>query len=348
MSDFRKKQEAGSERVLVAAKSVRGSSETFAKNSSYKSRIFSSIKGTQYEAAMNECDNGGSACGSVFCDRCKHRKSMNMYQAYKRHCEKAFGNDEVVARERLRWVTVLHSLVPVSYESSEISNECVNQIKSDVEKMKGYISNVGRTARRKHGTDIWLRGGVHAELIDYEMFQFAHLAGKKTTKQNTLSGFIDAALPPGKVVDRYFLVHFHALADTGGMSDRDFKDLFANHWSLTEKQLHIQRTCSLIKLKGMRKAIKQTLDNGLLGMSRYCFTGSNSRLQYARNWGAGKVVFQSGEEVNGCSGIIGFAEEVNDHTFDEQLSKTDIRLLVSAHNEIGGVDSHRGLVVGIY
>jgi len=341
MSELRKKLGAANKRALIAAKSIAESDETFAKNSSYKSRIFSSIKGTQYVASMIACDQGGSKCGSVFCDGCRHRKSMNMYQSYKRHCEDAFGENEELARDRFRWVTVLHSLVPVTYEDSELSCGTVSQLVREVEIMKGIISNIGRTALRKHNVDIWLRGGIHLELIDYEMFQFAHLAGQLTTKQNTLSGFIKAALPAGKTVDRYFLVHFHALVDTGGLGDQAFKQLFTDHWSATKKQVHIQRTWSRIG------TTKQSLDNGLLGMARYCFSGSNSRLQYARNWGSGKVVLKSGEEIDGRSRVVGHAEEVNDHVFDDQLSKTDIRLLVSAHNEVGG-NNHRGLVVSIY
>ena len=100
-----------------------------------------------------------------------------------------------------------------------------------------------------------------------------------------------------------------------------------------------------MKSKAGEKA--QTLDDGLIGMSRYCFNMSNARLVYARNWGAGKIVLETGEEVSAEGHIAGFATEVMSRGADERLSVGDLRLLVQTHNAVNGV-SHKGLVVSIY
>jgi hypothetical protein len=167
--------------------------------------------------------------------------------------------------------------------------------------------------------------------------------GKETTKENTMKGFVDRlSTNAGR---KYFVVHFHALADTGGMSDKMFKELFTNRWAATAKQVHIQRTWSKIVFKNSEK--EQTLDEGLLGMARYCFNMSNGRLQFSSNWGAGSIVFKNGEVLDARESVVGFAEEVMDRGVDVRLTLGDIRLLVEAHQAVNG-SSHKGLVVGIY
>jgi hypothetical protein len=314
------------------------------KNSIYRDRITDAMVDTATGALMVACESGiGASCGSVFCDSCRHKKQMNMYQSYKRFVEREFGVDEDKARERLRFVSVLHSLVEVRHDTEADEARCLSQVVASVEEMKGKISNLARTAKRHGWEGLWLRGGVHIELVDYELFRFAASLGRETTKENTMKGFVDRLSGSGG--GKYFVVHFHALADKGGLSDKMFKELFTDRWSMTTKQVHIQRTWSKIVFKGTER--EQTLDNGLLGMARYCFNMSNGRLQFSSNWGVGSIVFKTGEKVDARKGVVGFAEEVMDRGIDDRLTVGDIRLLVEAHQAVNGA-SHKGLVVGIY
>jgi hypothetical protein len=180
------------------------------------------------------------------------------------------------------------------------------------------------------------------------MFLLAEAFGKGTVKTDTINSFIRKYAAESRFSTqsgKFFLVHFHALADKKDLSDWEFKRLFKERWSLTEKQVHIQRTWTMVKSRFGETV--QSLNDGLLGMARYCFNGSNGRLTYAQNWGAGSVVFKTGESVDAKGHIVGFAEEVMGRDADERLSVGDVALLVEVHNQVSG-DSHKGLLVAIY
>ena len=74
---------------------------------------------------------------------------------------------------------------------------------------------------------------------------------------------------------------------------------------------------------------------------------SNNRLEFADNWGSGKVTLASGEQVDAKGHISEFAEQVMDEPINKKLSKGDVRLLVEVHYKVNS-KSHKGLVVGIY
>lgn len=317
-----------------------------AKHSHHDGRVADALDGTEIGSLIKNCSyvtrkKGGQVCGSIFCDACRQKRQASMYVAYQKRVNEDLGGDEELARERLRWVTVLHSVVSVNIDTASMEYGGISDVVDAVSSMRDTISKVGRTAGRKYGKAIWMRGGIHLELIDTGLFDFVGLSGGMTPKERTIKEFLDESGKSfgGKAV----LVHFHALADTAGISDEEFRNLFCEHWDITTRQVHIQRTWSVVGDE------KQDLDDGLLAMSRYCYNGSNARLRFNRNWGGGNRVLESGERVDERGKTIGYAKEVlglslND---DLQLSKGDIRLLVMVHQEVSG-DAGKGLSVAIY
>lgn len=314
------------------------------KGSRYRERIREALDGTADGREMSNClANKGRSCGSVFCAKCRAKKQENMISSYRSHVADSFNNDERRARDRLRFVTVLHSVVAANHGSQQEEQNSIDKVVEAVAEMKLNLQNIARTARRKYDADIWLRGGVHIELIDYELFSLAEKLGKVTTKEDTIRSLVGRfANDPN---NKYFIVHFHALVDKCSLKEDEFRELFTDKWSLTNKQVHIQRTWSKVRFSNREE--KQTVDDGLVAMARYCFNMSNTRLEYARNWGAGNIVFETGEEVSASGHVEGFAKEVMSRGADKRLSLGDLRFLVQVHNAVNG-PSHKGLVVGIY
>lgn len=350
-NDFKRLKENSAENLKNIQRAA-AFSVSVDKGSHYRTRVLDALHLITDGNAMRDCMNevaGAELCGSIFCDRCRERKQSSIFNTFKDYTAREFGGDEDAARERLRFVSVLHSLVAVEdCGSMAAAYASIEEVRNAVSEMKSILALVKKKAQRKHNTDIWLRGGVHIELIDFGLFLLADAFGKGTVKTDTINSFIAKYAEEAgvsKESDKYFLVHFHALADKKGLSDKDFRELFTERWSLTEKQVHIQRTWT--KIKSRFGETLQSLNDGLLGMARYCFNGSNGRLTYAQNWGAGSIVFKTGEKVDAKGHIVGFAEEVLDRNTDEKLSVGDVALLVEAHNQVNG-DSHKGLLVSIY
>lgn len=350
--DFKRLKENDSAETLKKLQRAAAFSVSVEKGSHYRTRVFDCLHLVTDGDIMRECMNevvGAELCGSIFCDRCRERRQNSIFSTFKDYTVKEFGDDEDAARERLRFVSVLHSLVAIEdLQTMGAAYASIETVKTAVSDMKSILALVKKKAQRKHNADIWLRGGVHIELIDFNMFLLAETFGKGTVKTDTINSFIRKYAAESKFSTqngKFFLVHFHALADKKDLSDLEFKRLFKERWSLTEKQVHIQRTWTMIKSRFGETV--QSLNDGLLGMARYCFNGSNGRLTYAQNWGAGSVVFKTGESVDAKGHIVGFAEEVMGRDADERLSVGDIALLVEVHNQVSG-DSHKGLLVAIY
>jgi hypothetical protein len=351
-SEFKRLKERDSAEALKKLQRAASFSVAVGKGSHYRTRVFDSLHLVTDGSTMRDCMNektGAELCGSLFCDRCRERRQSSIFSTFKDYTEKQFGGDEDAARDRLRFVSVLHSLVAVEdLDTMAAAFASIEEVKTAVSEMKSILALVKKKAKRKHNADIWLRGGVHIELIDFDLFLLADAFGKGTVKTDTINSFIHRYSAEKKFSTqngKFFLVHFHALADKKDLSDKDFRRLFEERWSLTKKQVHIQRTWKTIKFKN-NEAI-QSLDDGLLGMARYCFNGSNGRLTFAQNWGAGSIVFRTGESVDAKGHVVGFAEEVMGRDADERLSIGDVALLVEAHNQVNG-DSHKGLLIAIY
>lgn len=350
--DFQRLKEKSSAATLRALQRAVAFEQAVVKDSHYRTRVFDSLHLITDGNIMRDCMNeeqGAELCGSIFCDRCRERKQRSVFSTFLKYKNEEFGGNDDEARKRLRYVSVLHSIVSVEdYSTIDGAYGSIDEVIDAVAEMKRVLTLIKKKAQRNHGVDIWLRGGVHIELVDFDLFLLAEAFGKGTVKTDTINAFISKYAGNNGLSTqngKYFLVHFHALADTKGLADEDFRELFTERWGLTKKQVHIQRTWKKIRFKG--EEVEQSLDDGLLAMARYCFNGSNARLSFAQNWGAGSIVFKTGETVDAKGLVVGFAEEVMTRSADERLTAGDIALLIETHNRVNG-DSHKGLLVSIY
>lgn len=351
LSVFEKLKLESGEASLKALQRVMAFEIPVQKNSHYVSRIFDALHLISDGNIMRDCmsgKGGAELCGSVFCERCRRRRQDSIYETFAAYKNAEFGDDEESARRRLRFVTVLHSVVPVDdYKTIDAAYGAIDEVVDAVSEMKSLLALLKKKAQRKFDSELWLRGGVHIELVDYDLFTMAEAMGIGTVKTETINQFIDAYTSGGSRGARWgkcFVVHFHALADIKNLSDREFRGLFDERWGLVRRQVHIQRTWR--KIRSSRGETEQSLDDGLLAMARYCFNRSNAHLSFAQNWGAGKFVMSNGEEVDPRGHVVGFAEEVCERTGDQALSLGDVALLIEAHNRVGGV-GHKGLLVSI-
>lgn len=316
------------------------------KGSKLADRITDSLAGSDIGAQIRNCafitrDKIDSVCGSIFCAACREKRQNSMYAAFQKQRDEKYGDDEDKARENLRWMTVLHSVESVSFESPTAEIESCHRISAAVSDMRERITKVGRTAQsRFYEKEIWMRGAIHLELLDIDLYRFAGLAGGLTKKEQTLQEFIGVDGPSG---GKAILVHFHALIDLAGIDDDHYKSLFSEYWNFTSRQTLSTRTWTTVNGKD------QSLDNGLLAMARYCFNWSNANLRFNRNWGGGEKVLEYGEKVDERRITLGYAKEMLDRSIDGSslLSKGDIRMLVNVHQHVSG-KSGKGLLVAIY
>lgn len=305
--------------------------------SRYRERILKAVRDTEYETEMFECDAGGISCGSVYCDKCRISKQNKLFYRYKKHFETVLCGDEALARQRLRWVSVLHSVVAIDNKDEAGT---INQVVSAAEQMKAQVSLIGRNNKE---TGLWLRGAIHLEIIDYASFHKAVESGKGTVKEKTLTELIDRCSNGN--ADYFFLVHFHALADKGTITDSVFENLFKQRWNATRRQVDIQHLWDEIRMKSSGSTKKMKVSDSFRAFGRYCYSYGNHRLQYAVNWSHGRFITTSGEEIS-ASGLLHFAEMDDERQNSRRLSSGHIRLLVCASNAVNGA-SHRNLGIRI-
>lgn len=339
--DMKASRDNATDRVIRAL----SEDETFTKGSHYSGRIKDAVSGTEISARMQVCADGGTKCGSVFCASCRGRKQRGMLKAFNDHIRDRYDGDDQEIYDQLRWVTVLHSVVNVQYETGAAEQACLKEVQAAVDEMKLDLKNLARTAKdrsNKSNNQIWLRGGVHIELVDYDMYLLADVVGgKATAKEKTLRELIPQMDGYNERANgKLFLVHFHGLADIGSFDDETFRELFTDKWKF-HRQVDVSRLWQKIGSK------EHTLDDALLGMSRYCYNMSNARLDYSRNWGAGNKILESGETVDNKGNITAFAEEVMDRPVGTALTVGDLKILIKAHEIVSGA-KHNGLSIRIH
>ena len=324
------------------------------KNTRYSTRIKESMEGTETGKLMLDCSYGGSRCGSIYCDKCGERKQKSLFYRYKKHYKDNLGN-QFVARSKLRWVSVLHNVVAINNKTMADEQETIANVDRCVEEMKGIIAYMGK---KYDGRGLWMRGGVHLEIIDYKAFRTAAELGNATIKEKTLTSFISKM--SNTDADYVFLVHFHALLDMGDMYESEVSRMFSERWNSHLRQVDISSLWDEVNAiqydkngftikddngQFVRKKEKQKLEHGLKAMAYYCFAYSNDKLQYAKNWSHGKHTTEVEDEL--LSGNIKrVATQVGIRQSSARMSKGHIRLLVEASNIVNG-KYHKGLEVRI-
>lgn len=318
----------------------------------HRTRIRLALRETEQGKDMLLCEDGGSLCGSIFCDKCGTKKQNGMYYSYNKHYKDVFGSDEALARKRLRWVSVLHNAVAIKVKTADDELETLSKVAASVEQMKSYISLLGKEADRLYDGEsgLWMRGGIHIEIIDYASYKEAvDNHNVASDKQKTLKTFVDKLAY--EKTDYIFLVHFHGLFDMGNMKEDDFREIIKKRWARVSKQTHITelwKGISAIKKdangnavrdkngKVIRERKEQKIEHAFRGLANYCFSWSNINLEYKQNWGTGRY-----------KGVRDYMIEIMDTQHSKRLSEGHIRLLVQAHSIANG-SSHRGLIVSIY
>ena len=333
-------------RTIVQQLEYEKKGERVRKGTRLNKRIDEALSGTEDGLRMIECREGtGGECGSVWCMKCRGRKQDRMLKSYYKHIEDE-GLSEPEARERLRHVTVLHDVVGVFDEGGIIDFEkTISHVCEVAGDMRNEVKNMKRVWK-KRGMKVWMRGGIHLELVDIDLMLFDKAGNHKA---KVLLDWFDKKKVDGRYYDgsaeKAIVVHFHALVDLHDIDEDDFRDALNGRWNDTEQQVHIQRTWTKIGFKDGSK--EQSLDDALKGIARYCFTGSNKDLQYQKFWGAGRLVFETDIELDDDGKVIAVARELQVRPTGKRLTASEIRLLVQVHNRVAG-EANRGLTIGIY
>ena len=155
-------------------------------NTRYEQRIAQATKNTNLGDAIISC-TVEKACGSVFCEHCRKRKQDRLYYSFRKHCNERFGFDEAKASENLRFISVLHG--PVMIDDATFEEELLRKLSISVDEMKAKVAKIAKQVKRD-GRQIWLRGAIHLEMLDYNMFLFADMAGAHSTKVETIRQFL--------------------------------------------------------------------------------------------------------------------------------------------------------------
>jgi len=333
-------------RTIVQQLEYEEKGERVRKGTRLNKRIDAALSGTDDGLRMIACREGrGSECGSVWCMKCRGRKQDRMLKTYHKHIDEE-ALSETEARERLRHVTVLHDVVAVFDEGGIIDFEkTIAEVCEVADDMRNAVKNMKRVWK-KRGMKVWMRGGIHLELVDIDLMLFDKAGNHKA---KVLLDWFDKKKVDGRYYDgsaeKAIVVHFHALVDLYDIDEDDFREALNGRWNDTEQQVHIQRTWTRIGFKDGSK--EQSLDDALKGIARYCFTGSNKDLQYQKFWGAGRLVFETDIQLDDDGKVIAVARELQARPSGKRLTASEIRLLVQVHNRVAG-EANRGLTIGIY
>lgn len=309
-----------------------------------KARVLESIKGRDEFRHMVDCIEGrGNSCHSVFCPKCREAKQDRMFQKFMGQYVKRFNLDESEARKNLRYVTVLHAMVPADVSSESAEGETVERIVRATEEIKESVLKIDRRGKERFGKAFWAHGSFHLELVDYELFKFSEMFGMKTKKQGVYLDLIEAkSNNPGGY---FFSVHAHFLFDNDGLDDGAAKQLLGEIWSTTANQIDYT---PLTTHYGGGKEHK--IETAFRNLAKYAFNGSNSKLRFKSNFGDTDRVYsvkaETGERRTLKEEVNLFVEATSEdsESIDEQLSNGDVRLLIRAHNALTD-NGKRGLVL---
>jgi len=224
--------------------------DAFVQKSLRKSRKFRDAE------KLKECRRG-AYCGSIYCAECRNRMALKLLRRVRLHISTQ-KMDEVACRERLRWVTVLHSLEHADVEKVK---EATKRARAD------YVQ-----LNRKFSSS-WAQGAFEYELVD--MVKVSSRVNKNSSgsrKKNTLKtlGGDNTTLDKsdwswtdksGNRRADYILVHTHFLMDCG---DEDWTEIEKDMRRRWDKKYQV-------RVDGLTNFSTRSLDDSLWKMSSYCF-----------------------------------------------------------------------------
>lgn len=331
--DFRKRMEQSHNKVIEAFERESAWGWHYAERTRQTTKIKEAIEGID-ELSHMLCDDG--SCGSIFCMTCRKRKQDSLYQQYRDRV--ALLGDDDTARQRLRYTTILHRLVPVSLDNAIAEHSALDEIEHSVDDFRKQLKGIDRHFR---DNDLWARGTIHIELVNMELFRFASLSGNETTKQRTLKELESAQ---GCSADYYAMVHSHILFDINGLDDNTFRKYLRRKWKDTDRQVDISRLTKYY-IDGERFT-EHKVDDAIRNIANYGYNGSNGRLSFATNWGSSRKVYTKQEKIDAMGNINSYVEGVKGlDSIGTMMTKGQVRFLIKAHNVF--TDNGRGLLVSI-
>lgn len=331
---FREKMERQSKKVASYLEQQTARGWRFAERTRQTTKIKEAIKGID-ELSHMLCDDG--SCGSVFCMTCRKRKQDSLHSQYEERLRR-FDNDEE-ARKDLRYVTILHSLVGVSFENIIGETKTLEDVESSVGDFKAQLKGIDRHFRKN---DLWARGTIHLELVNMDLFRFANLSGTVTTKQKTLK---DLERHFGTNSDYYILVHSHILFDINGIDDNIFRRYIRKKWNITDRQVDITKLTRFYIDEN--RITEHNVNDAIRNIANYGYNGSNGKLTFATNWGSSRKVYTREQRLDALGNINEYVKGVRGlDDLDTRMSKGEIRFLIKAHNLFTD-NKGRGLLVSI-
>ncbi len=207
---------------------------------------------------LKECRRG-AYCGSIYCAECRNRMASKLHRRVRLHISTQ-KMDEDACRDRLRWVTVLHSL-----ECADVANikQATKRARADyVQLNRRFLSS-------------WAQGAFEFELVDMEKVNSRVSKNSSgTRKKNTLKK-LGGYAPSLETMDwswiwqdktgnkrsDYILVHTHFLMDCGKEDWRDIEKYMRRRWYKDYQ----------VRIDGLTDFNVRSLDDSLWKMSSYCF-----------------------------------------------------------------------------
>lgn len=286
---------------------------------------------------MIECGNGGPACGSIYCMKCRNKKIGELNKGFLSYYHKRFHGVEHKARRRLKYGTVLHEIIPIKHYTLVDEQGSIEDLKLSVERLKSNLKKIDRKIKNgifvpkkvRVKKNIMLLGSIHIELIDLDLYRDIEKPDGETPKQKV---FREWFYKEG-VEDYhqyYFVVHAHFIIDDDGLAKDELYELFRSikEWSVTDRQILFKKLTNQYG-DGDRHKILDAFKN----IAAYGYNGSNASLRFTTSWGDSRSKYVCKEEREGLYNLkmIAYRED-NRPAVDKELSEGQIRVLVAAHN----------------
>ena len=224
--------------------------------------------------------------------------------------KKRWGNlTRDLALERLRFLTVLHSVVPLNQRD----------VIRAVERMENALERVFR------GTGVKILGAVEVEIVNIALLRkIGSLGEDETRKLNVLESITaggddnESKIPSAR--DSGVLVHFHGVVDLGGRNSLLREDQLRKR---TKKIAAWQRSPYQVEIKRLFK--DRSVQQNFRDIASYVTKGGNERLRY--NAGFGRDLAEDLDAKIWRSGM-GRADKGGETVADERgLTIGEIKLL---------------------
>jgi hypothetical protein len=169
---------------VIDQEHIDANSWRFKERSRHANRIRDAIDG-QNDLSHMICDDG--LCRSIFCMTCRERRQNSLHDQFSDRITRFLDDQD--AKDNLRYVTILHQLVPVSLDGVMPQFASIDEVNRSVDDFKRMLKSVDRKLK---ANDLWARGSIHLELINMDCFNTAYTLGKVSKKERTLKEFEQA------------------------------------------------------------------------------------------------------------------------------------------------------------